>query len=232
MTTRSRRLLVILVVVMLGILALAVAIVALRGFQIDTARSDLYSRGIRCQIESRRRWGGSLRKGRYVALFLAANTDVRSTPQEWTAGPLSDADWLEALPMLQRMPAIRSVTIEYAAIGSGTLQTLDRLPELESLSLTGCDIDDSDLAALADVSGLRSLNLSSTRVSGVGLSALQDLPRLAHLYLDGTPISHEGVDAIATLNGLTSLSLSNTGLAESEILKLEEALPGVLISDD
>lgn len=231
MKIRSRRLLTILFSVLLGTLGIAAAIVGLRGYQMFSAAWELRSRGIGCSFEVPGSWWASLPGGDFIGAVLAP-TDVRSSPETWTVRPLTDSDWVVSLPALRKMPAIRSVRIEYAAIGSATLATFDELPELESISLNGCNIDDDMLLELADVSRLKMLNLSNTQVSGTGVKALRDLPRLTHLNLDGAPITEDGLAEIAKLDRLTVISLSNTGLSENDVLKLEEALPGVLISDD
>lgn len=231
MNTRSRRLLTILLGVLLGTLIFAAAIVGLRGYRILSAAWELRSHGIESSCEVPGDWLASLPGGSFITLLLSS-TDIHSRPDTWTGRPLTDSDWVASLPSLREMPPIRSVRIEYAAIGSATLATFGELPELELIILNGCDINDGMLAELADVSRLKMLSLSNTQVSGTGLKALRDLPQLTHLNLDGTPLTEEGLAEIAKLDRLTVISMSNVGLAESEIMRLEEALPGVMISDD
>lgn len=232
MNIRGQRLHWLLAAVLVCLLGLSILMVCARVFQVNSARSELGSRGISCVVlADNHAWlRGIIPTSAEEALWGV--TSINSNSSTWVRGPLTDADWNAALPLLEKLPTILLISIESAEITQQTLQSFSRFPDLNHVLLRGSDLTDEDLSALASLPNLQSLDLSNTQVTGTGLRSLSSLPQLKHLNLDGAPITEEGLAAVATLKQLESISLSNVGLAESDIGQLEEAIPGVMISDD
>lgn len=232
MTVHRHRLHWLLAAVLACLLGLCLLMVCARVVQVNSARSALHSRGISCTLlaDSHPLTRSVLPPTAEEALWGV--TSINSNSSTWLHGPMTDADWIAALPLLLKLPTVKLISIEYAEITPQTLQSLSRFPGLEHLLLRGCAIADEDLRALASVPKLQSLDLSNTQVTGAGFRSLRSLPQLKHVNLDGTPMSEEGLAVLATLTTLESISLANAGLVESDIGRLEMAIPGVMISDD
>jgi hypothetical protein len=216
--------------ILAAVLIAAGGAVAWRVRQVDQIRAQLAREGIYAMPVAR----GSrfdevpiLGQGLYV---LRGKTMVARNSA--AVPPMTDVDWSRALPLLKQLPPVMVISLHGTDLSGRSLRTFGEFPALESVSLSRSQIGDADVSALGSVSGLRHLHLEQTAVTGTGLSALTGIQTLTSLTLDGSPVSEEGIDAISQISQLTSISMSNVGLAESEIRRLEHALPGVMLSDD
>ena len=99
------------------------------------------------------------------------------------------------------------------------LTPLSNLTGLQWLHLDRTPV--SDLTPLSNLTGLQHLYLVGTLVSD--LTPLSSLAGLQHLYLDRTPVSN--LTPLANLTKLRSLYLIGSGITESEVSKLRDALP-------
>lgn len=230
MTNRSRRWFRTLLAILAGVLIAAAGAIAWRVRQVEQIRAHLAREGIYTMPVARGSPFGEvpiLGQGLYV---LRGKTIVARNAA--AVPPMTDADWIRALSLLKQLPPVMVISLHGTDLSGRSLRTFGEFPALESVSLSRSQIGDADISALKSVSGLRHLHLEQTAVTGTGLTALANIQTLTSLTLDGSPVSEEGIDAISQLSQLTSISMSNVGLAESEIMRLEQALPGVMISDD
>jgi RNA polymerase sigma factor (sigma-70 family) len=140
----------------------------------------------------------------------------------------------QALPHLDRFPALRSLDIGHTkAVGDG-LAALGRLESLKELTLQGSAIGDADLAHVGRLSGLVRLDVHDTRITDDGLPHLAGLVALQRLYVHETRVTGRGFAALAGLAALKDVDAEQTrfddaGLAAIarlpalEDLKLERA---------
>ena len=64
------------------------------------------------------------------------------------------------------------------------------------------------------------------------LEAIARVSSLETLDLSGCRFPEDGLQSLAQLRNLKSLQLHNTGVPESAIFELQEALPGLEVLDD
>jgi hypothetical protein len=230
MTERSRRWLRILLAVLVAILLIGAGAIAWRVRQVDRLGVQLKREGITAY---QRADGSPFPEIPIVGRVMYVLGGETIVSYGVTPGPpLTDAVWIRNVSRLRQLPPVTSICLRGSEVTRPSLATFGGFPALVVVSLEHCHIGDDDISALASNPRLRSLSLEDTAVTGTGLRSLAALETLWTLTLDGSPISEDGIDAISQLRQLKSLSLSNVGLAESEIVRLEEALPGVMISDD
>ena len=149
---------------------------------------------------------------------LAVELDSPRVDAGWTDGKSSnDTPWSSStLPEdatvagLERLSAVRSLSLQHRTVDKETLVALQDLTNLESLDLADTNVDDVLLANLIGLSQLRTLRLSRTAISDDGLQHLAGLQALEHLDLDGTRVSGAGLQHLKGLTGLRSIRLSET----------------------
>lgn len=105
-------------------------------------------------------------------------------------------------------------------------------PELRGLGLIEGEITPEMMDGIASLPDLESVALEDCRIDAATLRGLSRLPRLKHLSLAGTPLDPDCLEALAGLRSLEVLALERTGAPESEVQKLQDALPHVQITDD
>ena len=64
------------------------------------------------------------------------------------------------------------------------------------------------------------------------IEALARLGTLESLDLSGSQLPVDGLQALAQLRKLKALQLHNTGVPESAVIELQDALPGLEVLDD
>jgi peroxiredoxin len=135
---------------------------------------------------------------------------------------------LTNLPLERLYLSDQGSTEDYqTGIGDEGLAHVGRIPTLTYLDLSGSRVTDAGMARLQRVPALKTLVLDRTRVQGGGLAALQTVGTLRHLSLDHTAISGAGVDALSALTAIDSLSLQNIRISQSDLLRLQSAVPSV-----
>jgi len=138
--------------------------------------------------------------------------------------------------ILARLPdlgPVIHVSIVSHHIVDGDLAILGRLPRLDHLNLAQTAITGQGMVHLQKLKALQSLDLSDTaHLTDDGLRALGTMKQLTSLSLDGATITDENLLHLTTLTNLRRLSLSNTGVSESAIEKLREAIPDLEVTDD
>ena len=121
---------------------------------------------------------------------------------------------------LERLSAIRSLSLQHRTVDAETLVALRDLTNLESLDLADTSVDDALLANLIDLPRLRALRLSRTRISDEGLRHLAGLQALEHLDLDGTRVKGVGLQHLKGLTVLRSIRLRETLLMDEHAAQL------------
>jgi cellulose synthase/poly-beta-1,6-N-acetylglucosamine synthase-like glycosyltransferase/Leucine-rich repeat (LRR) protein len=111
---------------------------------------------------------------------------------------------------LERLSAVRSLSLQHRSVDAETLVALRDLTDLESLDLADTSVDDGLLANLIGLPRLRALRLSRTAISDDGLQHLAGLQALEHLDLNGTYVTGVGLQYLKGLAALRSIRLSET----------------------
>lgn len=162
----------------------------------------------------------------------------------------SAADAARVEQLLQRLPALASLTINGLRPGAGrllrplagrpflsqltltgpgvtdeTLTDIAALPGLTYLNVSHSSITDNGLALLANLPAMEAINLSGTKISGKGLCQLASLPRLWALELADTPLDDHDLSALETFPALTALNLGGTRVTDQGVARLRQALP-------
>lgn len=137
-------------------------------------------------------------------------------------------------PHLEKLPALRSLTLWGPAIELDDYHLLGRLTQLTKLSLfLGAELRQPDAAALAANSGLRELHLLNAKISPPALLELAKLSNLERLdieclaydpntgaQLEQYRLTDEAAAALATFPRLRSLSLFDTQITDAGMADL------------
>lgn len=128
------------------------------------------------------------------------------------------------LLILQKVPTLKTVSLETTAITGKGLMHLKKLPLLEELWLDSCtSITDEDMQILVPFPKLRVLNLPFTGVGDKALVHVARLRNLERLCLHATGITDAGLSHIAAMPKLQSLSLGYTGVTDKGLATLLQA---------
>ena len=184
----------------------------------------------------RRAWAfRNLRSAGFVLL-----TDKASLP-EWARRLTADALDRPVSVMTDRV-SVRDHLASFRHIGPlddvslvaepGVTAVFPLQPKLRGISLVNGEITPEIMAALAGLPDLEVVGLEDCRIDAPTLGGLSRLPKLKHLSLAGTPLDAECVAALSELRSLDILALERTGAPESDVQKLQDALPHIQITDD
>ena len=159
---------------------------------------------------------------------LAVELDFPWVDAAWADGESSnETPWSSStLPEdatvadLERLSAVRSLSLQHRTVDAETLVALRDLTNLESLDLADTSVDDVLLANLIGLPRLRVLRLSRTAISDDGLQHLAGLQALEHLDLDGTRVTGAGLQHLEGLTALRSIRLRETLLRDEHAAQL------------
>ncbi len=153
---------------------------------------------------------------------LAVELDSPRADSAWAGvDPPDEAPWSSSeLPEdtgvteLDRLSAVRSLSLQHRTVDAESLVALRDLSDLESLDLADTSVDDDLLANLVGLPRLRALRLSRTAISDDGLLHLAGLATLERLDLDGTRVTGAGLRRLEGLTKLRSIRLCDTLLRD------------------
>jgi hypothetical protein len=128
------------------------------------------------------------------------------------------------IPLLARLPSLRSIDLDDTSICDDGLSGIAKLSGLESIQLDRTRVGDAGVIWLAGLRNLQWLYLADTQVTDAGVAALRGLTRLKWLDLDGTKITDVG---LAHLRGLPieHLSVCRTAVSDAGLAALRHAAP-------
>ncbi len=114
----------------------------------------------------------------------------------------------ETLARLGKLPNLRQLHLEDAAITDAGLLTLQSWPRLETLYIKRCPISDQALSHLARCAQLKKLHLEEVTITSAGLHALGEFPQLQVLQLPKARLDDHALDRLGSLANLAKLDLS------------------------
>jgi hypothetical protein len=136
------------------------------------------------------------------------------------------------LAYLKGLDTLQTLVLYQCCVTDAGLAHLDGLRNLRKLDLGLTDVTDEGMKHLQSLDRLTDLSLSITKVSDEGLAHLKRLPCLSSLCLYGNRVTDGGLKHLEHLKNLKTLSLDEAGpVTEEGIARLEEALPGISISN-
>jgi hypothetical protein len=203
--------------VALGVAALLVATAVLLPFGLRAAAvRDLRAAGFVILTEKSPlpEWARPLAGDLFDRPFSVMTHEVSVRPHLWSLrhiGPLEDM-------VLKVEPGVTDV--------------LELQPELRGLGLVEGEVTPEIMDAIIGLHDLENVAIEDCRINAETLRGLSRLPRLKHLSLAGTPLDADCLKALDGLLSLEVLALERTGAPESEVQKLQDALPRVQITDD
>ena len=102
------------------------------------------------------------------------------------------------------------------------LLKLERLPALKELSLADSSINDEGLEVVGRLSNLQYLDVSFTDITDAGLKALDNLPKLQVYWLNWCKVTDDGLASIEKLKAITDLRLGScTEIGDAGIAHLD-----------
>jgi len=125
-----------------------------------------------------------------------------------------------SIAILSKLPNLRELRLEDAAVTDAGLRQVGQLERLEILYVVKCGVTDRGLSALRQLSHLTWLHLEGTDVTADGLSLLDELTTLQVLALPGLSVDEQGLRRIGALRQLRWLDLRNTPLTSADLSHL------------
>lgn len=98
--------------------------------------------------------------------------------------------------------------------------------------ILGREITEGDLAALEGVPDLNWLALVNCKFAVTTGMRIENLRQVTDLNLDDSTIDDAAITNMRSMNNLHSLTLSNTQVSEAAKVELQQALPGLQLTDD
>ncbi|HVC92735.1 MAG TPA: hypothetical protein VND64_03545 [Pirellulales bacterium] len=139
----------------------------------------------------------------------------------WEDGFVRTGPGLTPLTRLRRLESLDLATSMETAMTPEALSIVQKLPALRSLSLSGHGVTDATLMVVAGMADLEHLSIQNPFISSAGLVPLRRLTRLRSLSVAGCSGSRdEALEAIAGLKGLTYLSLHGVVTTDIELEQL------------
>ena len=161
--------------------------------------------------------------------------------------------------LAQATPALSTLSISQCPISGTGLEALRHCPRLLSLQVGDCPLTDEGMASMAQLPHLRSLWISisgKTILTDEALRHIGELTTLTDLMVFGANFTDDGLphltglESLATLNlqssggtftdaaleqlagmkQLTSVSLNRNAFSAETVKRLQEAVPGVIVS--
>jgi hypothetical protein len=116
------------------------------------------------------------------------------------------------LRLLQQMPNLKSLRLEWVPVSSEGLTHLSKLPNLEALGIRCQDfksisLSDSDLQVLQKFPELRDLSLEHCSISAVGIAHLRHAKNLRFLKIECESVTEDCVTELSQLTNLEELDL-------------------------
>jgi hypothetical protein len=134
----------------------------------------------------------------------------------------------EDLAGLARMPRLRALNLNTAAITDDDLEPVGRLTGLQDLDVSTTDITDAGVRHLAGLTDMRHLRIKETRITDAGLWLLAPMRALETINLRRLDITGEGLlglaerhrrlDTIVISDELAEGRFTTAGLAEVQHL--------------
>jgi internalin A len=110
------------------------------------------------------------------------------------------------------------------------LRVLQSLPQLKAVCLDYTALGDEGMQHLCSLNKLSCLDLNNTKITDDGLRNLSSVATLERLTLRNTLITDTGLGHLRQLTGLKELGLSGTNVTAAGVRKLQAALPGCQIT--
>jgi Leucine-rich repeat (LRR) protein len=129
---------------------------------------------------------------------------------------------------INEMKNLRYLSLRNSSITGKEVAGLAANNQLVELDLTGTKFSENALQQLSEISSLRTVDLSKCALRNADLVVLSKLTALESLGLRNIPgITDEAIPFLSRLKGLKHLSIEGTGITQSGIARLREALPNL-----
>ncbi len=139
----------------------------------------------------------------------------------WEDGFVRTGPGLTPLTRLLRLESLDLATAMDTAITPEALSIVQKLPALRSLSLSGHGVTDATLMVVAGMADLEHLSIQNPFITSVGLVPLRRLTKLRSLSAAGcSGPRDDALAAIAGMKGLTYLSLHGGVTTDGELEQL------------
>lgn len=115
------------------------------------------------------------------------------------------------------------------------LAELARLPRLRALNLNTAAITDDDLELVGRLTGLQDLDMSTTDITDAGVRHLSGLTDMRHLRIKETRITDAGLRLLAPMSMLETINLRRLAITDEGLLGLagrHRHLDMLVISDE
>ncbi|MBE9462620.1 chitobiase/beta-hexosaminidase C-terminal domain-containing protein [Dyadobacter sp. UP-52] len=147
-----------------------------------------------------------------------------SAADEETVKKLNN-DYRTVSEVARESPALSVNIYNRSAFNASQLDELEEVKkQIVSLNLNKMPVKDSDLKSVSKFENLRKLDLNFTDITAKGLKELTTLKYLESLTLSGTKMDFKDLQAvIPTFKNLKTISVWDTGIASSDLEKLQKA---------
>lgn len=115
------------------------------------------------------------------------------------------------------------------------LAGLARMPGLRALNLNTAAITDDDLEPVGCLIGLQDLDVSTTDITDAGVHHLSGLTHMRHLRIKETRITDAGLRLLAPMSALETINLRRLDITDEGLLDFAErhrCLEMLVISDE
>lgn len=185
-------------------------------------------RGSVCVERFGPKWLDLVGADRYRRWIVAADV-----PTRWGDGEEGDAEVLQLIERLRRLPHLRFLNLGVKRLDVKTVETLSRLKQVRTLCISVNDMSGGTpdgLAALAKMRQLRAFSFDGTveddtEAAHACLAPIGNMTQLEHLRLGSMQIASESLHCLGELTHLKSLSLEDCYPSFSDELPLLRQLP-------
>lgn len=137
----------------------------------------------------------------------------------------------EAMGVIPRLPALRSLLIGCKGLTDTGLKHLEGMNRLHALSISSDQITDAGVAHLKGLTALESLQVSGPRITDAGVAHLKAMTRLRRLNLSDTQITDQGLEPLLrVMKDLQELLLDKTRITDATLERLNGLPLLVLLS--